>query len=685
MSSMGAKVSSPSLRALRPGDGLGALSRLSQLTRQEAARKCQEQERSTRFFGVLRHTERADDLYTYYEGGRWSRTGDAARWLSDPPLGDSGVVEACRIAKDIHDFMEESSSQLHVVITSPYLRCIQTAVEVCAELCSTGGGADLRILVDRSLGEVYGPAVLGSVEPRDPVRGSDDMLEYMRRRGVACQTQIVGRWPKWPEDLRTARRRFASRFLTYLHRSTMTKHNFLLVTHGDCVRTALSMMPSQESNSIQKVQYGGMFLAKRSQEHELIAPALGSTFGGNALPSCSAGVPTSLGLQPALASAAAVDTGEGSGRGGENDLAVPEAGIDEPLFLSTCSDVRGVKKRSNSRWPFHDVPVGSPINPARLKRTLVVPASLPKMGGSFLSAATSSGGSDEANPMKPNYLVNLPKASCNWEVQTSRIILKTAPRDKAGALNKRIKKAAKHSELTRDRIEMLLGANPHRAMDTEEFGLNMACDFSAADSLRVAPFPMDCSMSTFLFGASNVSNLDDMHSHSGLNTPDSGVEGWQFFRQTSCESSGSGVSRCTRSPRPPTSECPGLAQAQLLARTRKVKIPPPTITDLAKEMGWDLARVADKQKILPATSTLLEVSAAKQLHGRPETTTVATTTGAAAPEPVASASAPVSAVVPPLPAVFAFRGPEASSLLLRRGGQGQPSPGSTFPCSFFSS
>lgn len=83
--------------------------------------------------------------------------------------------------------------------------------------------------------------------------------------------KIIGSWPTWPEDVRTARQRFANRFLTYLQRSITTRRNFLLVTHADCVMAALSVMPDYAGQVLEKIEFGGMFLARRRAEDD---PAL---------------------------------------------------------------------------------------------------------------------------------------------------------------------------------------------------------------------------------------------------------------------------------------------------------------------------------------------------------------------------------------------------------------------------
>jgi len=212
-------------------------------------------------FGVIRHAERADCMWGTYGGGRWTQTEDSYRWSVDPPLSDAGQQGATEIGNLVHNFAEESESAFHVVITSPYLRCVQTAAEICRAL-----GPGVRLLVDRSLGEVFGPSVLGEVEPSSPVRPMMETEATCHDYGAKLVHRVIGTWPVWPEDLRSARRRYADRFLTYLNRSSVTKRNFLLVTHADGVGAALGMMPSQVGTVVERVEFGGLFLGRRKQQ-----------------------------------------------------------------------------------------------------------------------------------------------------------------------------------------------------------------------------------------------------------------------------------------------------------------------------------------------------------------------------------------------------------------------------------
>lgn len=203
---------------------------------------------------MIRHTEREDTA------NQWCHEAlQQVCWRSDPALSSEGIKQASLIASEI---ARKSQSKFDVVVTSPYFRCVQTAVELCKHV-----GTDTSLLLDRSLGEVYGPQVLG--EECQPAPGSllrefDDVRRYCEENGIKVRTKVVGTWPQWGEHKGMARVRFVRRFLQYLQRSQRTGLSFALVTHGDGVAAMLSTMPAMQGRVIKQVGFGGYFLAKTS-------------------------------------------------------------------------------------------------------------------------------------------------------------------------------------------------------------------------------------------------------------------------------------------------------------------------------------------------------------------------------------------------------------------------------------
>eukprot|EP00930_Biecheleria_cincta_P007422 TRINITY_DN108639_c0_g1_i1.p1 TRINITY_DN108639_c0_g1~~TRINITY_DN108639_c0_g1_i1.p1 ORF type:complete len:465 (-),score=73.30 TRINITY_DN108639_c0_g1_i1:180-1574(-) len=208
---------------------------------------------------VVRHAERADAPYALYEGAAWTRSSDCQRWRFDPPLSDDGELGALETAAVVKGFVEKAGSSIDIVVTSPYLRCVQTAATICKAL-----GEETRLMIDSSVGEIFGPSIFGETEPQNNhLRPPSDLFQECERRGVKkyCPRQL-GEAPSWPEDVHDGRQRFAESFLKYVERSCCSSNNFMVVTHGDLVGATAALLPKVDSNVLQ-VEPGGGILASR--------------------------------------------------------------------------------------------------------------------------------------------------------------------------------------------------------------------------------------------------------------------------------------------------------------------------------------------------------------------------------------------------------------------------------------
>jgi broad specificity phosphatase PhoE len=215
---------------------------------------------SNRFFAVVRHADRADDMGALVEGTSWALSQESWQWPLDPPLSDIGVANAQQLGRDLALAAKSQGSHVHTVITSPYLRCIQTAAEICRQL-----HYKCNFLIDISLGEIFGPTVMGDIEPTNPVRPFDEIIQAYKLEGLDIQCKPQGRLPHWPESLGDARERFTNRFIQHLTCNEVLNQNFIIVSHGDCVGAALSCMrSSQKWLAAQTITPGGYFLASRT-------------------------------------------------------------------------------------------------------------------------------------------------------------------------------------------------------------------------------------------------------------------------------------------------------------------------------------------------------------------------------------------------------------------------------------
>lgn len=421
--------------------------------------------------GVIRHAERADGIYAFINGQRWTQTEDFRQYPMDPPLSDAGIEGAKEVGQQVADFADSEGVPVHTVISSPYFRCVQTAVEVCIKL-----GPHIRMIIDWSLGEVYGPSVMGAFEPLHAIRPMDATLRYIAYKGVTCVQKAVGKWPTWPEDLKCARKRYANGYLSYLHRSALAKRNFVVVTHADCVGAALSMMPSQAGFAVESVEYGGMLLATR-------------------------------GLEDAKASSPPL-------RGGLSDTEEPQFRDIMPSQPSQAgrriSD--GVGARSDNNFWFHGLK-------ARRRQSEAGTGKKRMSAWDEVSEDGTNGSDRDASPERlsspcASPSIAPPKAADGWKVRVHNVNTRCMPKEKARTSTKAmksIKSLVRNTAYTQEQIETLLGMMSDKPLEGgEELQTKERC-VKAPDSRILSR--TDCSLATYIFGMSECgSNMDDCRS-----------------------------------------------------------------------------------------------------------------------------------------------------------------------------
>jgi len=448
------------------------------LSKQGLLQKFNSRTRPEQIFAVVRHAERADGAFAFWRGGRWTQTHDFSRFPLDPPLSDAGMEDGAEIGAFLGEYAEETKSKFHVVISSPYARCVQTAALICHRL---GPGA--RLIVDQSIGEVYGPKVMGNNEPNQPVRPMTDATDFCQSLGIKLNSRTIGKWPVWPEDLKAARNRYANRFLTYLNRSEMTKRNFILVTHADCVGAALHMMPSQVGQAISAVEYGGLFLGHRAGKGAQLPGVGDSTFRG---------------VLPAMPESP------------EPDLEATRDD-DSPRNWGKNAPVKG---KPLAAWSL----LGNGGNAGRRGRSMPMPRNVTSPSGSNVSAdsAGSSGWSMSGSSGSPSAATCLdegidgeampkpPRVSDGWEVKVHNMtVTQKSKREKPASVSKRIQAIAKHSAFSREKVEQLLGELSEAPLGT----VYQDVEFYARSENRLTR--TSCSLSTYMFGASEYDMNSD--------------------------------------------------------------------------------------------------------------------------------------------------------------------------------
>lgn len=207
----------------------------------------------------MRHGERLDAA----DPSGWFKSPAAKRYPFDCPLSPKGRLQVGEVAREL---ARKSSSSFSCVVSSPFLRCVETSVEVCRAL-------GLPICIDMQLGEVFGPACFGEWSAPGPSRRNPDevMASVPPDIRAVAPVDFIGEEPAWPESIEDARLRMVTRVEQYAEwAARLEGANFLLVTHGDCVGACLTLALAGAdgtlSKVVDKVDYCGYALLERVWE-----------------------------------------------------------------------------------------------------------------------------------------------------------------------------------------------------------------------------------------------------------------------------------------------------------------------------------------------------------------------------------------------------------------------------------
>jgi len=207
----------------------------------------------------MRHGERLDAVDPY----GWFNSPAAKQYPFDCPLSEKGKLEVGNVALEL---AARSNGSFSCVVTSPFIRCVETAVEVCRTL-------NLPICIDMQLGEVFGPACFGEWRAPGPSRRHPEEVVSLVPPDVRKMSPVdfIGEEPAWPESIENARLRMVARVEQYAEWAARLEGvNFVLVTHGDCVGACLTLALAKPDGSInqvvEKVNYCGYALLEREWE-----------------------------------------------------------------------------------------------------------------------------------------------------------------------------------------------------------------------------------------------------------------------------------------------------------------------------------------------------------------------------------------------------------------------------------
>ncbi|CAL1163973.1 unnamed protein product, partial [Cladocopium goreaui] len=205
------------------------------------------------------------------------------RYPFDPPLTLTGAKQAKSVAKELFAKYGDFS----VVVSSPFIRCIETAVEICRVF-------NCGLCIDRQLGEVFSPAYFGPWDlPGPKMRSPEEICAYVpndvRIVGVGDDEGsksnaegFIGTTPQWPE--KNGKLRLAIRVEQLSEKAgKLGGANLVLVTHGDCVAGCLALASTKAELTapvVSKGPYCGFVVLERPFQADeppksLLDPAAG--------------------------------------------------------------------------------------------------------------------------------------------------------------------------------------------------------------------------------------------------------------------------------------------------------------------------------------------------------------------------------------------------------------------------
>eukprot|EP00850_Spirogloea_muscicola_P018486 SM000170S02658 [mRNA] locus=s170:65371:66694:+ [translate_table: standard] len=193
----------------------------------------------------MRHGERADDA-----DPAWAPAADRP-W--DPPLTARGAAQA----RAAGEALGAAGLGITRVVTSPFLRCVQTTAQVLAGLAAAaeraGGGQpqpDVRVSIDCGLGEIMSPRAIRSPPS---TRGRDDndpavWLAPLADLEALLPTDSLDRsvrplldqLPAFPEVEVMSHMRFANAFEAIADQ--FPNENILCISHGEGVSVSVSRL-----------------------------------------------------------------------------------------------------------------------------------------------------------------------------------------------------------------------------------------------------------------------------------------------------------------------------------------------------------------------------------------------------------------------------------------------------------
>ncbi|KAI6706515.1 hypothetical protein NL676_009477 [Syzygium grande] len=221
---------------------------------------------------VLRHGDRSDEGV---DGSWWTRV--PRPW--DAPLADAGRIKALDTGKKLR---AELGFPIHRVVTSPFLRCVETARELIAGLSTeddgdavnVGGGDDgnpadsstsrIKVSIENGMCEILNDIAMWYHPTGRELWGFDiKELETSFPSGAVdlAPHRVYKELPQWGESESGARDRYLHTIHSLADR--YPQENLLFVTHGEGVKVTASAYWKEARGHKIKPDYLGRAHLKR--------------------------------------------------------------------------------------------------------------------------------------------------------------------------------------------------------------------------------------------------------------------------------------------------------------------------------------------------------------------------------------------------------------------------------------
>jgi broad specificity phosphatase PhoE len=145
-------------------------------------------------------------------------------------LSASGRAHATQIGKNLAEIAEKKLFKFDAVVSSPYRRCMETAVRVCTEL-------QVPLAIDERIGEIQNDTMMGERLSDFGTfhRSALDNIEFAKANGVEvigieeiCGITPTDDIPAWPESVQKGFKRYTKAFELFVS----SGKSILCVTHG---------------------------------------------------------------------------------------------------------------------------------------------------------------------------------------------------------------------------------------------------------------------------------------------------------------------------------------------------------------------------------------------------------------------------------------------------------------------